>query len=149
MEIAHIEIELAALEGEMNIKLNEIKEQAARAGAPFIARADELGKALKTFAELNRPDFGKQKSRKLTFSTLGWRASTSIQIKTALNEHIIGNLRKLGMADCVKVSEVVNKDVLATYPEDRIIASGATLKKTDTFWYETDKTQLTDSSSAS
>ena len=47
----------------------------------------------------------------------------------------------------MKVSEVVNKDVLATYPEDRIIASGATLKKTDTFWYETDKTQLTDSNS--
>ena len=71
MEIAHIEIELAALEGDMNIKLNEIKEQAAHAGTPLLARADELGKALKTFAELNRPDFGKQKSRKLTFGTLG------------------------------------------------------------------------------
>ncbi len=144
IEIARAEIEIAKIEGDMNIEINGIKERADRDCAPRRARIEELGKALKAFAELNRPDFGKQKSRKLTFGTLGWRASTSIQVKTALVDHIIGNLRKLGMEDCVKVSETVNKEVLSTYPEDKIIASGATLKKSNTFWYETDKAELAD-----
>ncbi|NCB52450.1 MAG: host-nuclease inhibitor protein Gam [Clostridia bacterium] len=142
MQIAGAEIEIAKIEGDMNIRINEVKEQAERACLPFKAQIAELGKQLKAFAELNRPDFGKTKTRTLTFGDLGFRASTSIQIKTALAEKIIDNLRKLDMSDCIKVTEAINKEVLKTYPADRIIASGATLKKDDTFWYETKKQSL-------
>jgi phage host-nuclease inhibitor protein Gam len=142
MEIAKGEIEIAQIEGDMNIKINEIKEQAERQSAPIRAAIETVSKQLKTFAELNRPDFGKVKSRKLTFGTVGFRASQSIVVKTALMQKIIDNLRKLDMSDCVKVTETVNKEVLATYPDEKIIASGATIKKDDTFWYETDKQSL-------
>ena len=43
------------------------------------------------------------------------------------------------MDDCIQVEEKVNKDVLRTYEEKEIIAVGASLKKEDTFWYETKK----------
>ena len=141
-EIARGEIEIAEIEGQMNIQINDIKEQAEKQCAPIRDAIDELGKQLKDFSEINRPDFGKGKSRKLAFGTLGWRASSAITIKKALTEKIIDNLRKLDMGDCVKVTESVNKDILATYPEDKIKASGATLVKKDTFWYETDKQSL-------
>ncbi len=144
MEIARAEIEIAKIEGDMNIEINQIKERADRACAPLRAQIIELGKQLKTFAELNRPDFKSAKTRTLTFGELGFRASTSVVIKPALMEKIIDNLRKLGMDDCIKVSETVNKEVLKTYPEAQIIASGASLKKDDTFWYETNKQNLAD-----
>ena len=143
-EIATGEIEIAKIEGDMNIKINEIKDTAERQCAPIRAAIDKLGKQLKEFAELNRPDFGKSKSRRITFGIIGFRASQSIVVKAALLQKIIDNLRKLDMTDCVKVTETVNKDVLATYPDDKIISSGATIKKDDTFWYETDKTSLQD-----
>jgi len=142
MEIAEAEIRLANIEGDMNIQINELKESAERVSAPLKARVEALGKQLKEFAELNRPDFGKAKSKLLTFGELGFRASTSVVIKTALMEKVVANLRKLGMEDCVKVTEVVNKDVLKTYPEEKIVQAGASLKKTDTFWYETNKQEL-------
>jgi phage host-nuclease inhibitor protein Gam len=142
MEIARGEIEIAEIEGRMNIQINAIKEKAESECAPIRAAIAERGRQLKEFAELNRPDFGKSKSKKLTFGSLGWRASTSIVIKKALTEKIIDNLRKLGMGDCVKVKEEINKEILATYPEEKIIASGASVKHDDTFWYETDKQSL-------
>ena len=43
------------------------------------------------------------------------------------------------MEDCIIVKETVNKDVLKTYDEKDIIKVGASLKKEDTFWYETRK----------
>jgi hypothetical protein len=69
-------------------------------------------------------------------------------IKTVLISKVIENLRKMDMGDCVKVSETVNKDMLKTYPDDKIIQSGASIKKDDTFWYETDKQQLSDTKDA-
>ena len=141
-EIAAAEIAIAQIEGEMNIKINDIKEAAERECAPLRAQVIETGKQLKRFAELNRPDFGKAKTRTLTFGSLGFRQSTSVVVKPALIEKIIDNLRKLGMSDCIKQTETVNKEVLKTYPAEQIVAAGASLKKSDTFWYETDKTSL-------
>lgn len=142
MEIAAEEIRLAEIEGGMNVRINEAKEEAERCAAPIKAKVEQLGKQLKEFAELNRPDFGKAKSMTLTFGEVGFRASTSVVIKKALEDHIVGNLRKLGMSDCVRVVESVNKDVLATYPVDKIVQAGANLKKVDTFWYQTNKQEL-------
>lgn len=142
LEIAQAEIALANIEGEMNVKINTIKDEAERAAAPIRERISELNKQLKSFAELNRPDFGKAKSKALTFGEIGFRVSSSIVIKAAMIPKVIDNLRKLGMEDCVKVQETVNKEVLKTYPEENIIQSGATIKRSDTFWYETDKQQL-------
>lgn len=142
LEIAQAEISLANIEGEMNTKINAAKEAAEQTAAPIRARIADLNKQLKRFAELNRPDFGKTKSKRLTFGEIGFRASTSVVIKAALVPKVIENLRKLGLGDCVKVKETVNKELLKTYPEELIIQSGASLKKDDTFWYETDKQQL-------
>lgn len=142
MEIAEAEIRLAQIEGTMNVRINEAKEEAERCAAPIKAKVEQLGKQIKEFAELNRPDFGKAKSKVLTFGEVGFRASTSVVIKKALEEHIVGNLRKLGMGDCVRVVESVNKDVLATYPVDKIVQAGASLKKSDTFWYQTNRQEL-------
>lgn len=142
MEIADAEIRLAQIEGDMNIQINDVKEAAEQVSAPIKARIEQLGRQLKEFAELNRPDFGKAKSKVLTFGELGWRHSTSVVIKPALVERVIGNLQRLGMEDCIKITEAVNKDVLKTYPEEQIIQAGAALRKSDTFWYETNKQQL-------
>lgn len=142
-QIAEAEIAIAQIEGDMNIKINGIKESADRECGPLREQIAEAGKQIKLFAELNRPDFGKTKTKALTFGSLGFRQSTSVVIKSALTEKIIDNLRKLGMSDCIKQTETVNKEVLKTYPAEQVIAAGASLKKSDTFWYETDKTSLT------
>jgi len=141
-EIAEMEIRMEHITGEMNIKINEIKQAAKASSATLEAKKESLGKQLKEFAELNRPDFGKAKSKVLTFGELGFRASTSVTYNKALEEKIIENLRRLGMDDCVRITEDVNKEILKTYPVEKVIEAGAKLKRSDTFWFETDKQQL-------
>lgn len=145
LEIAQAEVALTKIEGDMNVKINLIKETAETAATPIKERIAELERQLKAFAELNRPDFGKVKTKKLTFGEVGFRASSSIKFKTAQTQKIIENLRKLDMADCINVKETINKDVLRTYTDEKVIQSGATVQKTNVFWYETDKQKLADS----
>ena len=57
-------------------------------------------------------------------------------------EGVIRTLKKLGMGDCINLTETVNKEVLKTYDEKTILMVGASLKKKDTFWYETKKEEL-------
>ncbi|MEA4892628.1 MAG: host-nuclease inhibitor Gam family protein [Peptococcaceae bacterium] len=141
-EIASLEIELADIEGALNLKINAEKERADTEARPLRDRLELLGSQLKDFAETSRAEFGKAKSRQLTFGSLGWRASKAITIKKALTERIIGNLKRLGMDDCIKTTETISKEILSTYPDEKIIQAGATLKKADTFWYEVDRTSL-------
>lgn len=141
-EIAALEIELADIEGALNLRINAEKEKADSEARPLRDRLELLGGQLKDFAEVSRADFGKAKSKRLTFGSLGWRASKAITIKKALMDRVIANLKAMGMGDCVKMTETINKDILGAYPDEEIIKAGAGLKKLDTFWYETEKTSL-------
>lgn len=141
-EIGELEIKLASIEGEMNLKLNIVKETADTISAPHKARIAELGGAVKAYCEKARVDFGKAKTKKLTFGEVGWRRSRAISIKKGLEERIIQSLRALGMADCVVAKESINKNVLLTYPDTKIIEAGATVKNKDTFGYVTNKEEL-------
>lgn len=141
-DIAEAENAKAEIEAEMNRQINMIKEAAEKAVKPHTTLIAERNKQLKSFAEVNRVDFGKAKSKKLTFGELGFRASSKVVIKQGTIAQVIKNLRKLGMADCINIKESINKDSLKTYSEDKIVKAGASLKKEDTFWYETDQQEL-------
>ena len=78
----------------------------------------------------------------LSFGKTGYRLSTKVIIKKVANT--ISALKKLGMTDCITTKESVNKDMLRTYPEEKLFEVGASLKKEDTFWYETDRDKLKD-----
>lgn len=142
MEIAQAEIALTRINCDKDEQINILTEAAARVATPINGRITELREQIKQFAELNRLDFGKAKSKRLNFGELGWRLSSTIDIKPSAVPKVIENLRRMGMDDCVKVRESVNKDTLKTYSEERILQSGASIKTTDTFWLETDKERI-------
>lgn len=114
-QISECENQLAILESSMNIQIDAIKE----------------------FVSENKGEL-KGKSRELTFGRVGFRFSTKVSLPKNV-EKIIKLLRKNEMEDCIIVKETVNKDILKAYDEKDIIKVGASLKKEDTFWYETRK----------
>jgi len=141
--IAQAEIELTKIEGDLNEQINAAKDAAAMAAAPLQRQLDNLAKQVKQFADLHREEFGKAKSKRLTFGEIGWRASSSISLPKD-QAQVIEHLRKNGMEDCIKSKESINRDQLKQYPETEIIRCGATVKHKDEFWLETDKQQLAD-----
>ena len=97
---------------------------------------------LKEFTVLNKADL-KGKTKEMPFGRVGFRLSTKLVLPKVV-ETVINSLKKYGMADCVVVKETVNKEILKTYDEATILAVGASLKKEDTFWYETKQEKIAD-----
>ncbi len=142
-EIAQNEIAIEEIEGVMNKDIHDIKEQASMNAMPHKTRIKALEQLLKTFVTVHKGELD-GKTKTLNFGQTGFRASTSISLPRAKDklEKIIEHLKKNGMADCVVVTEKVNKDILKKYDENKIIKVGAKLKKQDTFWYEAKRDEI-------
>lgn len=136
------EIELELIEADMGKKIADIKEQAAEQAVPYRDDIKKLELQVKEFVTLNKAEL-KGKSREMDFGKVGFRLSTKLMLSKQV-EKVIKTLKKYGMGDCITVKESVNKDILKTYDEKTILSVGGTLKKEDTFWYETNREELSD-----
>lgn len=135
--ISECENQLAILESSMNIQIDAIKEGFNDKATPYKEEIKKQEAMIKEFVSENKGEL-KGKSRELTFGRVGFRFSTKVSLPKNV-EKIIKLLRKNEMEDCIIVKETVNKDILKAYDERDIIKVGASLKKEDTFWYETRK----------
>lgn len=134
-QIREAELELGQIAADMEKCILDVKEKAEEQAQPLKDQVKKLELQVKEFVTLNKDEL-KGKSRELAFGTVGFRLSTKLVLPKAV-EKVIRQLKKLGMGDCVTVKESVNKDILKTYDEKTILLVGASLKKEDTFWYET------------
>ncbi len=136
-EIAEAENQIAILESSLNITVNTLKEEFKEKSEPYRSEIKKYEAMVKEFVTDHKTDL-KGKSRELTFGKVGFRLSTKVVLPKKL-DRLIKALRRNGMDDCIQTEEKVNKDILKAYDEKEIIAVGASLKKEDTFWYETNK----------
>lgn len=132
--------EIAAIEAEMNSKIAEIKAEAKEKVKPYETDIKVKELMIQQYTSEHRDEL-KGKSFKLAFGTVGFRLSTKLVLPKDLKT-IIKNLQLNGMMDCLNTKVTVNKEVLKSYAEQEILNVGASLKKEDTFWYETDKSTV-------
>lgn len=142
--IREAEIEMGRITADMEKYILDIKQKAEEQASPYKDEVKKLELQVKEFVSLNKDEL-KGKSREMTFGTVGFRMSTKLVLPKAADK-FIKQLRKLGMGDCITIKESVNKDILKTYDEKTILMVGASLKKEDTFWYETKQEELADPS---
>ncbi len=138
--IAEANNELAVINGSMNMQINALKEASDSMAKPYKEEIKKQELLIKEFTQANRADM-KGKSRRLTFGTVGFRASTKLSLPKEIKK-VITLLKKSGMEDCITVKEGVNKDILKTYDEKDILKVGGKLSREDTFYYETEQTAV-------
>ncbi len=138
-EIAICEIRISEIEGDMNIKINDIKKEHNTVAQIHKEKISENEKLIKKFVTKNKSEID-GKTKKLNFGSTGFRKSQSVSIPRGEDKKkaIIKQLRNNDMEDCIKVEESINKDILKKYNEDKIVKVGASLTTKDTFWYEVD-----------
>ena len=134
--------ELAVINGSMNMQINALKEASDSMAKPYKEEIKKQELLIKEFTQANRADM-KGKSRRLTFGTVGFRASTKLSLPKEIKK-VITLLKKSGMEDCITVKEGVNKDILKTYDERDILKVGGKLSREDTFYYETEQTAVSE-----
>ena len=140
-EMGYCQIALENAEADMQLRINQAKEDAEVIGKPLKNKIKELEKEISIFAEEHKDEI-EGKTKELHFGKVGFRLRTSISIPTKKLESVIQKLKKLGMENCIKITENVNKDVLATYSEKEIAKVGAVRKTEDKFWCEIDRQKI-------
>lgn len=138
-EIAECELDLEAIEADMNVKIQDLKLEAELKAKPLQEKIEKLAIQVKEYTEENRSDI-KGKTMKLNFGQCGFRQSTKITLSSV--QATLKALKAKGMTNCIITKESVNKEILRDYPDDIIASVGARKKVEDTFWFETDREKL-------
>ena len=116
-------------------QIDEAKAELVETTNPLKDKVDDVIEVLEAFAAARPEDFGKERSRKLNFGTLGWRKSTSIGIKKntlELIKDVFGKDSKI----YIRTKEEVDKTALAKLTDDQLKGVGARRKVTDDFFAE-------------
>lgn len=135
------ELSLDTLEADMNLKINDIKQETERLSKPLKEKIKQLEDEIKDFTEENKSEID-GRTKVLMFGKVGFRLNSSVSVPTKKLCKIIENLRKFGIENCIKVTETVNKDILGTYSNADIAKVGAVKKVEDKFWCEADKEKI-------
>ena len=137
-EIAGIKRRIEGINATLNDTIDRAKAEAETLIAPLATRLAGLENGLLAFAEYNKEDlFADRRSRELTYGELGYRRSTEIAaVPRGSMAQVLGKLHELGFEEGIRVNESVNKDVLRTWPDERLELVGARRVEKDTFWYE-------------
>lgn len=132
--IGEIDRELALLEADQQERIDAIRAATKAAAEPLQNKKLGLEMAIKEFAEANRAEFIKAKTRELTFGSVGFRLSSRVVIKRVADT--LAALKDLQLTQCIRVKEECDKEAMKNLPLETLIAVGATLKTEDAFGYE-------------
>ena len=133
-EIAGIKRGLDRIDLDLAEGIDDLRARAAAEAEPLKQRLSALENGLLAFAEYNRPElFRTKKSVDLVFGSIGFRKSTRISLKRTTLE----KLMELGFDEAVRVKRSVDREVLLTWPDERLELVEARRVVQDKFWYET------------
>ena len=121
-EIGKLKRCLSDLESRLNDDVDALKADAAEQAAPLRSRLEALENGLAAFGEAQKESlFKDRRSVVLDYGTLGFRRSTVLSLlKGATWKGVLGTLKEMKFLDAVRVKEEPDKDVMATWPDERI-----------------------------
>lgn len=126
-------------------QINKIKSRFVGQAKDAIARKMRLEKDVQDFCEYYSDMFAKEKSKKLTFGTVGFRKSTRLVYLRGWDaKRVLAKLKELGRFEFIKKTESVKRDEIkkAELDAEAMRLFGCTIKHEDKFWFEPDKAAI-------
>lgn len=139
-EIGEIDRELGLIEASQQESIDRIKATTKTTAEPLQLRKAALEALIQQYAEANRGELQKTKTKALTFGTVGFRLSTRVVIKRVADT--LQALKDMGLKACIRVKEEVDKEAMKNLPLETLAAVGASLKTEDAFGYEVNREKL-------
>lgn len=128
-DLAELRIKKQKLEGEQTLKINEIKEQTAIKSGDLVEKIKHIEKEITKFAEENKDEFAKKRSKKLLFGTISFKQSKKIVCN--MIDSSIKCLKALGLYHCIRIKEELDKEQLLEVDELTLTKAQIQLKRTD------------------
>ncbi|WP_418648858.1 host-nuclease inhibitor Gam family protein [Thauera butanivorans] len=138
--IGEVDRELGLLEAAQQEQIDAIKASTKAAAEPLQNKKAGLELAIQQYAEANRGEFVKAKTKELTFGSVGFRLSSKVVIKNLGNT--LQALKDFALTSCIRIKEECDKEAMKNLPLETLHAVGANLKQEDAFGYEIKREQL-------
>ena len=137
-ELASLEVKRNEIEGELNEKINELKNGAKEQVAPILEQIKHLTKLVELFASSQKQEFAKKRTKELTFGKIGFRLVTSVSIPRdkAKIEALLKSLKAYGLSDCIKYEEKPDREKLKELDDTTLVKLGLEKKVKDNFRIE-------------
>lgn len=133
-ELAVLTRTVSGLEDDQNKSIDQIKSKTKEKAEPHISRKIALEEAIKAFCDGQRSEFIAQKTKRLTFGSVGYRQSTKVLVKKVGDT--MAALKALGMTVHIRTKEELDKESLRNLDSETLANIGVALKTENVFGYE-------------
>lgn len=123
LEIAQAEAEAEKVKAIAEGCIRRIRESAARRAAEALEQAKSLRKAVESWSERHRRDFGEDCGLVLPHGRFGWHNVINVAFKVKEAE-VVDRLEARGHQDAITFAKRPNKDVLGTFNDETLADLG-------------------------
>lgn len=127
--MGEIDVRLQKLEGQMTLKINEIKADYDAKAAGLKAERKAIEENIGLFAESRKQEFAKVRSKDLTFGVVAYRVATKVVVKS--KAATVAALKALGLQQYLRIVEEPDKEAMSGLDATTLAKVGATLKTED------------------
>lgn len=139
-KLAELEYQKSRLDADKNLKINSIEQIYSQEAEPIAKQIQEITSCILEFAQKNKDDFEKTKTKKLPNGNISCRTSSVLCI--ADEGKTIELIRKFKLDYCIKQSESLNKDVVKTLSQENLKDIGVEIIKEHKFSVKTNSSEI-------
>lgn len=122
-------IQVEQFEGQMTVNINSIKDTYEKTVNPLNAEIKFLEDDIRLFAEANKAEFVKDRTKKLNFGTISFRISESLSVKNI--KATLAGLKNLNLLSYIRVKEEPDKEAMKGLDDATLLKIGVERKKID------------------
>jgi len=144
--MGELDIALERIQGDLQLSINTLKDQAKARSLPFIDERKALEKQVQLYCEERKDEFVKKRSRVLTYGTIGYRLVRSVSLPRVKDKvaALLKALKAYGLQECIRVEETPLRERIEELDEATIAKLGLRRTVTDSFRIQPDLERLAD-----
>lgn len=142
-KLADLEIKKRTLENQETEETNKIKERFMQQTNAVVDEINAIEKNITLFAEQNRSEFTKKRTKKLTFGTVSFRSTRKISVKNSTSA--IASLKQMNMDEYIRKAESIDKEALLALSDNELaplLKAGISVSRKDKITVEPDIVQI-------
>ncbi len=127
--MGEIDIRLTKIEGDMTLKINEIRAEYDTKAEGLKAERKAIEEQITLFAEAHKEEFAKNRSKDLTFGVVAFRIVHKVVVRS--KAACLAALKALGLVQYIRTIEEPDKEAMSGLDAGTLAKVGATLKTED------------------
>jgi phage host-nuclease inhibitor protein Gam len=127
--IGEIDIALSRLEGEMTLRINEVRARWEAKAEALKTERNRVHAGIELFAQERKEEFARVRSKELTFGTVAYRIVHRVFIRS--KKSTVAAMEALGLNDYLRIRKDPDKEAMKALDAATLAKVGASLKTDD------------------